>query len=68
MRCYFMKAGRISAVHIFEPRPPSDGEAVKASKKLFREQVEPFEGFELWDRARKVYEHGARADGEAKRS
>ena len=66
MRLYFMRDGHIAAVHIFEPIPASDGEAIKASMRLFEERPEGFEGFELWDRERKIYQHGVELDENAK--
>ena len=68
MRCYFMKGGRISSVHIFERRPSSDEEAIRASLELFLGQTEAFESFELWDRDRKVYQHEPEARPNAKGS
>lgn len=52
MRCYFMRGGHIAAVEILNVK--SDEEAVEKCKGLFEERKSKFEGFEVWDRARKV--------------
>ena len=57
MRCYFMRGGHIEAVEVLDPPPSSDKEAVERSMKLFRMRAHEFETFEVWDRARRVYQH-----------
>jgi len=57
MRCYFMKGGHIVSVHVFDPLPSSDDDAIKTSLALFRERAGRCETFEVWDRTRMVYQH-----------
>jgi hypothetical protein len=55
MRCYFMRDGHIAAVEIL-PDASSDGDAIKQACMLFVSRLrDSFDGFELWDQARKVY-------------
>ena len=61
MRCYFMRDGHIAAVEVLDPPPSSDKEAVERSKELFRQRADKFETFEVWDRARVVYQHSGDA-------
>jgi len=52
MRCYFVRSGHIAAVEHLDVA--SDEEAVEKAKLLFAERKGQFEGFEVWDGARKV--------------
>jgi hypothetical protein len=55
MRCYFLRDGHIAAVEVL-PDGSDDDTAIKQSCMLFVSRLgESFDGFELWDRARKVY-------------
>jgi hypothetical protein len=54
MRCYFMRGGHIAAVEILDVK--SDEEAVEKCAALFEERKSRFEGFEVWDRTRKIAE------------
>jgi hypothetical protein len=60
MRCYFMRGGHIAAVELLDVK--SDEEAIERSKVLFEERKFKFEGFEIWDRARKIAEGPPRED------
>jgi hypothetical protein len=60
MRCYFMRGGHIAAVEILDVK--SDEEAVEKCVALFEEQKSKFEGFEVWDRTRKIAEGPPRED------
>ena len=60
MRCFFMRGGHIAAVELLEVK--SDEEAVEKCKALFEERKSKFEGFEVWDRARKIAEGPPRDD------
>lgn len=54
MRCYLMKKGHIADVEILASGP--DESLVDQAKLHFaRRGGERFDGFEVWDRARKVY-------------
>jgi hypothetical protein len=52
LRCYFMRDGHIAAVELLDVK--SDEEAVEKCKALFEERKPKFEGFEVWDCARKI--------------
>jgi hypothetical protein len=60
MRCYFVRGGHVAAVELLEVK--SDEEAVEKCKALFEERKSKFEGFEVWDRARKIAEGPPRDD------
>jgi hypothetical protein len=60
MRCFFMRGGHVAAVELLEVK--SDEEAVEKCKALFEERKSKFEGFEVWDRARKIAEGPPRDD------
>ena len=56
MRCYLMMRGHIAAVEILTPG--SDDELIEQAHFHFERRTsvaEPFDGFEVWDRARRVY-------------
>ena len=66
MRCYFVRDGHIAAVELLDVK--SDEEAVEKCRGLFEERKSKYEGFEVWDRARKIAdgpprEHDADAEG-----
>ena len=54
MRCYLMKKGHIAAVEFLTAGP--DESLVEQAHAIFarRISVEPFDGFEVWDLARRV--------------
>ena len=60
MRCYFMRDGHIAAVELLDVK--SDEEAVEKSRALFEERKSKFEGFEVWDHARKIAHGPPRED------
>ena len=62
MRCYFMRGGHIAAVELLDAK--SDEEAMEQCRGLFEERKSKFEGFEVWDRTRKIAE-GAPREGDA---
>jgi hypothetical protein len=57
MRCFFMRSGHIGGVE--ELPGLSDEEAVEKSRSLFAERKDKFQfdGFEVWERARVVFQH-----------
>jgi hypothetical protein len=56
MRCYLMRKGHIAAVEFLTSG--SDESLIEQSKTIFRERTDrPFDGFEVWDGARRVYVH-----------
>ena len=56
MRCYLMRKGHIADVEFLTAGP--DDALIKQAKQIFRERTDrPFDGFEVWDRARRVYVH-----------
>ena len=60
MRCYFMRDGHIAAVELLDVK--SDEEAVEKCRALFEERKSKFEGFEVWDRTRKIAHGPPRED------
>jgi hypothetical protein len=56
MRCYFLRGGRIAGVEIL-PSDLSDEDAIARAHALASKRKGPFEGFEVWDRARFVFRH-----------
>ena len=52
MRCYFMRDGHIASVELLDVK--SDEEAVEKCRALFEERKAKFDGFEVWDRTRKI--------------
>jgi len=63
MRCYFMRNGHITVAAVELLDAVSDEEAIEKAKSLFAERRYQFEGFEVWDGARKVVAHSpSRAD------
>jgi hypothetical protein len=55
MRCFFMQAGHIAAVELLE-NISGDEAAIARCRSLFVTRVRlGYDGFELWDRARRVY-------------
>jgi hypothetical protein len=57
MRCFCMRGGHIADVEMLVGL--NDEEAVKTAHKLFeaRKQKGGFEGFEVWEEARKIMQH-----------
>jgi hypothetical protein len=60
MRCYLMRGGHIAAVESL--KVSSDEEAVEKASLIFEKHGDQFEGFEVWDRVRKVAAGPIRAD------
>ena len=54
MRCYFLRGGRIAGVEIL-PLGLSDEDAIARAHTLSSKRKGPFDGFEVWDRARFVF-------------
>jgi hypothetical protein len=54
MPCYFLRGGRIAGVEIL-PLGLSDEAAVERAHTLSSKRRGPFDGFEVWDRARFVF-------------
>lgn len=62
MRCYFMRSGHIVAVEFLTPG--SDESLIDQAKEHFRKRsAERLDGFEVWDRARRVYVNDVRSGG-----
>jgi hypothetical protein len=60
MRCYFMRRGHIARVEAIPGL--SDEETVKRAWELFVEKQKanfPYDGFEVWDLARVVFQYPA---------
>jgi hypothetical protein len=57
MRCYLMRGGHIASVEFLQEGP--DAVLIKQSHTHFeaRKLETPFDGFEVWDGARRVYTH-----------
>jgi len=55
MRCFFIRGGYVVAAE--ELTEVSDEEAVAKAHVLFAERKDLFEGFEVWDLARKLIAH-----------
>lgn len=54
VRCYLLRKGHIAAVELLEPGP--DDSLIQQARDHFqRLGGDTFEGFEVWDRARRVY-------------
>jgi hypothetical protein len=54
MRCYLMQNGHIRAVEFLTPGP--DESLIEQGKSHFASKsLDAFEGFEVWDGARRVY-------------
>lgn len=54
MRCYLMMKGHIAAV-VFLTAGPDEKMVEEARAHFERRQDERFDGFKVWDRARRVY-------------
>ncbi len=54
MRCYFLRDGHIAGVEILPPGL-SDEDAIARAHTLSLKHKGPFDGFEVWDRARVVF-------------
>jgi len=63
MQCYLMKNGHIADV---EPLPAnlSDQEAVEHCHSAFLRRQASFDDFEVWQLARKVYQHSLNREAE----
>ena len=55
VRCYYLKNGHIIAAEMLAGIP-SDEEAIAKSHELFAARTEDFEGFEIWDTTRVVFQ------------
>lgn len=55
MRCFLMKKGHIGGVEMLTPAP--DDELIEQARAHFerRKEADPFDAFEVWDHARRVY-------------
>jgi hypothetical protein len=61
MRCYLIQNGHIAAVEFLTPGP--DEALVEQGKAIFRERTDrPFDGFEVWDGARRLHVHPKEAE------
>jgi hypothetical protein len=62
MRCYFMRGGHIAGVEAIPGLP--DDETVRRTRELFEERRQSFayDGFEVWDLARMVFQYPAPVD------
>jgi hypothetical protein len=54
MQCYFLRDGHLAGVEILPPGL-SDEDAIARAHALSSKRKGPFEGFEVWDRARFVF-------------
>jgi hypothetical protein len=54
MHCYFLHDGHIAGVETLAPEL-SDEDAIARAHILFSKRKAPFDGFEVWDRARFVF-------------
>jgi hypothetical protein len=61
MRCYFLRDGHIAGIEIL-PRGLSDEDAIARAHILSSKRIGPFDGFEVWDRARFVFRHPPSAE------
>jgi hypothetical protein len=64
MRCYFMRAGHIAGVEAIPGLP--DDETIRRARELFEErrQSYAYDGFEVWDLARVVFQYPTPIDDE----
>ena len=65
MRCYFMRAGHIAGVEAISGF--SDDETIRRARELFEQRRETFayDGFEVWDLARVVFQYPTATDDKA---
>ncbi len=57
MRCYFLRDGHIAAVEVLSD-VSGDDDAIKQACVLYVARLrESFDGFEVWDGARKLYRY-----------
>jgi hypothetical protein len=56
MRCYFAKGGTIVATKEFADM--SKEQAIAMAQTLFKESLGSYDGFEIWNRNRKIYREG----------
>jgi hypothetical protein len=66
MRCYFMRAGHIAGVEAISGF--SDDETIRRARELFEQRRETFayDGFEVWDLARVVFQYPTPTDDKAR--
>jgi len=57
MRCYFMRDGHIAAVEVLSGVSDDDTAIRQACVLYVARARESFDGFELWDQARKVFSY-----------
>jgi hypothetical protein len=55
MRCFFIKGGHIAGVEALPP-DVTDDEAIEMAHHLFEERRSEFDGFEVWDHSRELYQ------------
>jgi hypothetical protein len=54
VRCYLMRKGQFATVEFL--KPGTDESLIEQCKACFKNRsVEGFDGFEVWDRTRKIY-------------
>ena len=54
MRCYFIRNGHFAAVEVLNAR--ADEDAIEQAQSLFEQHAKSFDGFELWEGGRLVYQ------------
>jgi hypothetical protein len=66
MRCYFMRAGHIAGVEAISGF--SDDETIRRARELFEQRRDTFayDGFEVWDLARVVFQYPTPTDDKAR--
>jgi hypothetical protein len=67
MRCYFMRAGHIASVEAIPGLP--DDETIPRARELFEErrQSYAYDGFEVWELARVVFQYPTPIDDSRRR-
>jgi hypothetical protein len=65
--CYFLRDGRIAGVEML-PLGLSDEDAITRAHTLYSKRKGPFDGYEVWDRARLVRASPFRPDVCAERA
>jgi hypothetical protein len=63
MQCYFQRDGHLAGVEML-PLGLSDEDAIARAHTLSSKRRRPFDGFEVWDRARFVFADGSAAGGQ----
>ena len=60
MRCYLMRKGVLWGLEFLTAG--NDDSLIEEAQRIFRERTDrPFDGFEVWDGARRVHVHVAEA-------